>query len=98
MSFPALAMQFYYITAPLFILFPLVGTHPSLFYLPNYPSRAISMVTPYHTFPCKSSWAKYLPVHPQPLVTPVKFNIKKKKYISAFGYEKAISNHHHYLF
>lgn len=78
MSFPALAMQFYYITAPLFILFPLVGTHPSLFYLPNYPSRAISMVTPYHTFPCKSSWAKYLPVHPQPLVTPVKFNIKKK--------------------
>lgn len=56
------------------------------------------MVTPYHTFPSKSSWAKYLPVHPQPLVTPVKFNIKKKNYISAFGYKKAISNHHHHLF
>lgn len=55
------------------------------------------MVTPHHTFPNNSSWAKYLPVLPQPLVTPIKFNILKKNYISAFGCDRVGSNLHNSL-
>lgn len=66
----------FYITVPLLILFPLIGLHFPLFYLPYYVSFIISVVTPHQILSLITQvrLSTFLCPHRSP-VTPVKFNI-----------------------